>query len=196
MHGRAAACLLAIGVGGCAVRQTVVLVPDPDGRVGEAEVATAGGTQILKRPNDLTRVRGSAPPAAVVSADPAFVASTFREALAVEPARPERFTLYFDTGTTTLEPGSRAAVPAIAAAVARRRAVSVAVSGHTDATGTDAFNDRLALARAERIQALLLEQGVAPGLLSVSSHGKANPAVPTRDGVAERRNRRVEVTVQ
>lgn len=182
---------------GCAGRQLVILVPDPDGRVGHAEVATAGGTQVLTRSGDMTLVSGRrAPPSAVTTADPAFIATTFAEALAVEPAPPERFILYFHTGTTTLCPSSGAVLPAVVEAIGRRAAVSVAVSGHTDATGSDAFNDRLAHARAERIRALLVERGVAPRLLSVSSHGKGNPAVPTRDGVAEPRNRRVEVTVR
>lgn len=140
--------------------------------------------------------RGAAPPSAVTTADPAFIATTFGEALAVEPSPAERFTLYFEMGTTALDPASRPAIAAVAAAVARRGAVSVAISGHTDSTGADPFNDRLSLARAERIRALLLEQGVAPQLMTVTSHGKGNPAVPTADGVAEPRNRRVEVIVR
>jgi outer membrane protein OmpA-like peptidoglycan-associated protein len=174
----------------------VILVPDPDGRVGHAEVTTAGGTQVLTRPGDMTRVSGRAPPSPVTTADPAFVATTFGEALAVEPAPPERVILYFETGTTALCARSVPAVAAVVDAIRRRAAVSVAVSGHTDATGSDVFNDRLAQARAERVRALLVERGVAPALLSVSSHGKGNPAVPTRDGVPEPRNRRVEVTVR
>lgn len=191
-----AACLLALGLAGCAARQTIVLVPDPDGRVGQAEVATAGGKQVLTKPSDMTRVGGRSAPSEVTTAEPSFIASTFGEALAAEPAPPEKFVLYFEMGTTTLDARSQAAIPAIAAAARRRGAISVSISGHTDATGAGAVNDRLALARAERVKALLLEQGLAPGPMSVSSHGKGNPAVPTADGVPEPRNRRVEVVVQ
>jgi outer membrane protein OmpA-like peptidoglycan-associated protein len=195
--GAALPCALLLLAGGCAAPQTVILVPDPDGRIGQAEVATAAGKQVLTRPGDMTRVSGrGAPPSAVTTADPAFIATTFGEALAVEPAAPERFILYFETGTTGLCAASVAAVPAVVEVIRRRAAVSVAISGHTDATGSDAFNDRLAQARAERVRALLVERGVAPALLSVSSHGKGNPAIPTRDGVPEPRNRRVEVTVR
>jgi len=99
-----ATCLVSIGLGGCAARQTVILVPDPDGRVGEAEVATAGGKQRLTRPNDMTRTSGAtASPSAVTTADPGYIAATFAQALAVEPAPPERFILYFEAGTTTLD---------------------------------------------------------------------------------------------
>lgn len=192
-----ALCLPALLAAGCAVRQTVILLPDPDGRLGEAEVTTAGGKRVLTKPGDMTQVRGrSAAPSAVTTAPPAYVASTFAEALAVEPAPPERFVLYFEPGTTSLDAQSRSAIVPIAAASKRRGAISIAISGHTDSTGTDQVNDRLALARAERVKALLLEQGLAGGPMSVSSHGKGNPAVPTPDGVAEPRNRRVEVIVQ
>lgn len=192
-----AACLMPISLGGCAARQTIILVPDPDGRVGEVEVATAGGKQVLTRPGEMTRVSGpTAPPSAVTTADPAYIATTFAEALAVEPAPPEKFILYFEVGTTTLDPKSRSAIVSIAAAVKRRGAISISISGHTDATGSDAINDKLALVRAERVKALLLEEGVSPEVMSVSSHGKGNPAVPTPDGVAEPLNRRVEVIVQ
>jgi OmpA-OmpF porin, OOP family len=193
----AVACLLPICLGGCAVRQTVILVPDPDGRVGEAEVATAGGKQVLTKPSDMTRVsRGTAPPSAVTTADQGYVAATFAETLAVEPAPAEKFVLYFEAGTTTLDPTSLAVIPDITAAARRRGAISISVSGHTDATGADPVNEKLALSRAERVKALLVQQGVAPAPVSVSSHGKGNPAVPTRAGVSEPRNRRVEVVVQ
>jgi hypothetical protein len=181
-----ASCAIPLWLFGCAApRQAIVLMPDPDGKVGQAEVSTPGGSQVLTKAGDMTSVSGpSAAPAAVTTADPAWIQATFGEALAVEPAPAEKFILYFETGTTTL------------AAIQRRGAVSVAISGHTDATGSDQVNDRLALERAEAVKALLVEQGVAAGPLSVSSHGKANPAVPTPEGVPEPRNRRVEVVVQ
>jgi outer membrane protein OmpA-like peptidoglycan-associated protein len=156
-------------------------------------VATGGGKQVLTKPSDMTRVGGRTdPPSAVTTADPSYIAATFREALAAEPVPPEKYVLYFEAGTTTLDARSQPVIPGIAAAARRRAAISIAISGHTDATGADQVNERLALARADRVKALRL----APGPMSVSSHGKGNPAVPTPDGVSEPRNRRVEVVVQ
>jgi outer membrane protein OmpA-like peptidoglycan-associated protein len=43
---------------------------------------------------------------------------------------------------------------------------------------------------------VLLQEGIAPALLEVTSHGEANPLVPTADEVPEPRNRRVEVMVR
>jgi outer membrane protein OmpA-like peptidoglycan-associated protein len=189
--------LMLMFLGGCAARQTVILIAEPDGQVGKVEVATVAGRQLLAKPGDMSQVSGpTASPSPVTTADPAYIANTFGAVLAAEPARPERFTLYFESGTTSLNQESQAAIPAILAAAKQRAAISIAISGHADATGSDQVNDRLAPARAARVKEILVQQGLAPGLLSVSSHGKGNPAVTTAEGVAEPRNRRVEVIVQ
>lgn len=188
--------LILLALGGCA-SQSVVLVPDPDGHVGRVEVSTTGGKQVLSQAGEMTRTRGaSTAPTEVSQLTPAQIQRTFGEALAIEPPPPEAFTLMFETGSTDLSSDSLPHIPAIASAVARRSAVRVSVSGHTDATGSDQLNDALALDRADKVKALLLQQGVPPELISVSSHGKGNPAIVTPDGVAEPRNRRVLVIVR
>lgn len=176
--------------------QAIVLVPDPEGHVGKAEVVTSGGKQRLERAGEMTRTSGgSNPPSMVSTADPAFIASTFAEALAIEPPPAQTFTLMFETGTAVLTESSLKQIPAIVAASERRGAVSVSITGHTDATGSDKVNDALSLDRAMQVKALLQQKGVKPGLISVTSHGKGNPAIPTPDGVPEPRNRRVVVIV-
>ncbi|UCV28131.1 OmpA family protein [Ferribacterium limneticum] len=176
--------------------QTIVLVADPEGHVGKAEVVTSGGKQRLERPGEMTRTSGgSNAPSAVSTADPAFIASTFAEALAIEPPPAQTFTLMFETGTATLTESSLKLIPAVVAASERRGAVSVSITGHTDATGSDKVNDALSLDRAMQVKTLLQQKGVNPRLISVSSHGKGNPAIPTPDGVPEPRNRRVVVIV-
>ena len=121
---------------------------------------------------------------------------TFADALAVTPLPPEKFTLFLETGTTTLVPQSKATLTAIIEAIKRRGALLISVSGHTDTSGSIRLNDRLAHDRAEAIQQQLVRNGVSPDRLLVSSHGKGNPLVPTPDGTPEPRNRRVEVIVR
>jgi len=182
---------------GCATKHTVVLVPDPDGHTGKAEVTTGGGKQVLERPNDVTRVSGSsAPPSPVTTADPGFIASTFADALAIEPMPPEKFILFFETGKTELTQESQKRVATMLEAIKRRGAITIAVSGHTDASGSAQFNEKLAHDRANVVKELLLQNGVEPERVTVSSHGKGNPLIPTPDGVAEPRNRRVEVIIR
>ncbi len=194
---RAAGCIaLSLLLSACG-GQSIVLVVDPDGHVGQAEVITTAGMQRLEKSGDMTQVSGEAkPPSAVRTADPAYIATTFAEALAIEPAPPQMFTLMFESGTHQLTAASLAQLADIVAASQKRPAVSVRISGHTDATGSDKVNDALSLERAMQVRNLLQQKGVPARLMSVTSHGKGNPVVPTPDGVAEPRNRRVVVIVR
>ena len=70
------------------------------------------------------------------------------------------------------------------------------VVGHTDLVGTDALNDALARQRAESVRAELIRRGVAADAVQASGRGSREPAVPTAAGVAEPRNRRVEIVVR
>lgn len=181
---------------GCAPRNSVVLVPDPDGHTGKAEVITDGGRQSLDKANDMTRVYGrSAAPSPVTTADSTFISTTFADVIAAEPPAAEKFILFFESGGTNLMPESKAVIPNILAAIKRRGAISISVSGHTDAVGSLQLNEELAHSRAQAVSDILIQNGVSPDILEVTSHGKGNPLVPTPDGVAEPRNRRVEVII-
>ncbi len=183
-------------IAGCAPKHTVILVPDPDGHVGKASVMTEGGQQQLEKPGDMTRVTTkSEAPSAVKTADSTFISVTFADALVAEPIPPEKFILYFKTGKTELTAESEAVLPNILTSIKKRGAINIAISGHSDTVGSDRINEILSRKRAESIRDLLVQGGVSGDLITVTSHGKGNPLIPTPDGVAEPRNRRVEVTV-
>lgn len=71
----------------------------------------------------------------------------------------------------------------------------VEVVGHTDATGSDAYNTDLSLRRARAVSDHLKSQAVAPGRLIVIGRGEAQP-IATNDHEAGRaQNRRVEIRI-
>lgn len=189
--------LFALFVTGCAPHYTVVLTPDPNGHVGKAEVITAGGKQLLEKSFGMTTVSNrSAAPSSVTIASPEYIAATFSDVLAIEPTPAEKFILYFNTNSTDLTLESRATFAAVLSSIKKRGAISVSISGHTDATGSTKLNDKLSYNRAKKISEMLLLQGVRLDIMTVTSHGKGNQLVPTADGVAEPLNRRVEVIVR
>ncbi len=191
------ATLFSLLISGCAPRHTVVLVPDPDGHVGKAEVTTEGGKQLLEKSFGMTTVSSSSTaPSPVSVATPEYIAATFSDVLAIEPSPSEKFILYFNSSTAELVAESRSTIAAIVASIKKRVAVSVSISGHSDASGSTQLNDKLSYNRAQTVSELLIQQGVSPDILVVTSHGKGNQLVPTADGVAEPRNRRVEVIVR
>lgn len=72
----------------------------------------------------------------------------------------------------------------------------ISVAGHTDRSGSDGYNDALALRRAQAVAQLLTAQGASSEYLEVSSYGEREPKVPTADGERSPQNRRVEITVK
>lgn len=70
------------------------------------------------------------------------------------------------------------------------------VTGHTDRSGSNSYNDALSVRRAQAVAQMLGAQGADSGQLAVSGHGENEPKVPTADGERNPQNRRVEITVQ
>ena len=75
-------------------------------------------------------------------------------------------------------------------------APEVLVVGHADALGTDSLNDELSMQRARIVRAGLIYKGIDSTRVEAVGRGKRELLVPTRDGVAESRNRRVEIQVR
>lgn len=68
------------------------------------------------------------------------------------------------------------------------------VFGHTDLVGSNAYNQRLGLRRAQAVVAYLASQGVSRKRLeAVASYGETRPIIATQD--RERRNRRTVTEV-
>jgi outer membrane protein OmpA-like peptidoglycan-associated protein len=83
---------------------------------------------------------------------------------------------------------------AIVRSTSNTQGVDVALEGHADWIGREAYNEQLGLARAETVKRYLTEQlGIPVERISVVSYGESDPVAPntTREGRA--RNRRVVI---
>jgi len=67
------------------------------------------------------------------------------------------------------------------------------VTGHTDNTGTVAYNQRLSVLRAEAVANELVRRGVPRNEIGVSGVGFSQPLVQTAANTREPQNRRVEI---
>jgi outer membrane protein OmpA-like peptidoglycan-associated protein len=72
---------------------------------------------------------------------------------------------------------------------------AVTVLGHTDAVGTDAYNDNLSARRAANVIRELVRRGVRSDQLSEVAIGKRQPIAPNDTETGRARNRRVEFLV-
>lgn len=184
-------------MGGCAAKNTFVLLPDPDGRVGEITVSTQEGSQVVTRADHAVTVSSAEePPQKPRKMDPGIIQEKFGSVLKAEPEPPVTFSLYFISGTDQLTAKSQERIPDILSTISKRKSKDISVTGHTDRVGAEDLNYRLSRNRANTIRDLLINEGVPSDTLFTEAHGENNPLVPTEDEIPEPRNRRVDVTIR
>jgi outer membrane protein OmpA-like peptidoglycan-associated protein len=175
--------------------ELVVVVPSADGHVGMVVVERKGERVVLNQAYAASRiVDGGAPQAQQLSLDQ--VSAGFAGTLAALPDRPKSFLVYFEEGKDELTEESRVEFDKILSELRGRGAPDVVVIGHTDRLAADDYNDRLSLQRAQRVREELGKLGIPPDRIQAAGRGEREPLVPTADGIAEPRNRRVEINVR
>ena len=174
----------------------VVLLPDADGKVGRVRVVNEFGSAELSSERQAVNATADRRPGAVTTMSEADVNRVFGSAIAALPQPPRYFTLYFQFESDRLTEQSRALVPQILKTVAERSMPEVTVVGHTDTMGSPQANIQLGLKRAGMVRNILVEAGLDPALIEVTSHGEADLLMRTADRTAEPHNRRVEISVR
>ncbi len=112
------------------------------------------------------------------------------------PAESTSTVLYFPFDSDRLGDSAEAALSQLVTYVKSAGNVTVSVNGHADRVGTEQYNLDLSQRRARFVVAALKKAGIAPEMLKYFAFGESDPAVPTDDGVAEPRNRRVEIFIE
>jgi outer membrane protein OmpA-like peptidoglycan-associated protein len=74
--------------------------------------------------------------------------------------------------------------------------ITVVIEGHTDNRGSDEYNQKLGMQRAETIMNELAAQGIDRSRMSTASVGESNPLIGTDTAWARAVNRRVEFQVK
>jgi OOP family OmpA-OmpF porin len=193
-------CLL-LCLGGCAAPPAtgtrVILLPQPDGSSSAVIVTGKAGEQRLSHPYQQATAsdREKAPPA-VADLDRRQVAAKFKPLFDTAPPRPQRYTLYFQTGSADLVPESQALLSALIDEALKRSGAELVIIGHTDTVGSPELNDTLSLKRAQLVVGMLRNRGFPPARIEAVGRGERELAVPTRDELPEPRNRRVEVLLR
>jgi peptidoglycan-associated lipoprotein len=175
----------------------VVLLPDPEtGVTGRARVSNEFGTTPLNAPRAMTRATADGPPGPVTTISEAEVERMFGAALAALPPAPQHFTLNFRFESDTLTSESARLIPEILSVVKTLAVPEVVVIGHTDTMGDSTANLALGLRRANTVRDILVNAGLGPSMVEVTTHGEADLLVRTPDNTPEPRNRRVDITVR
>ena len=102
----------------------------------------------------------------------------------------------FDYNKATLRPEAFPILNSAAEILLTHPDVSVDIVGHTDQVGSDKYNDKLSLQRAESVKKYLIAKGVDAGRLNSVGKGKRDLLFNEKDATSRLYNRRIEFKVK
>jgi outer membrane protein OmpA-like peptidoglycan-associated protein len=105
------------------------------------------------------------------------------------------YTVYFDWDSWTLSAQALTTLQSAIDAARGGRQTTITIVGHTDTSGSSAYNQGLSLRRANVVKDVLVQMGARPEAIQASGVGESDLAVQTGDGVREPKNRRSVVTL-
>lgn len=119
--------------------------------------------------------------------------------LVKNPAGGDTLILYFGFDETGLAPRTERQLNIVASLLKLDANKKLTLSGHTDALGSDNYNDILSGKRARAVEKYLLSVGVSPVQIVTLAEGEAKPRLPNSTDSGEdnptgrRANRRTEI---
>jgi outer membrane protein OmpA-like peptidoglycan-associated protein len=111
------------------------------------------------------------------------------------PPAARNYLVFFNFNKSDLTADARGIIKTAAGAAVHENSTKLTVTGHTDTVGSDAYNMRLSMRRAQAVQAELVHDGVPQNEIAIFAKGKRDLLVPTADGVREPQNRRVQIVL-
>ena len=112
----------------------------------------------------------------------------------VQPAAPAPLTVYFDAGSSTIRNEDRIVLDKASRAYNEGKPIVMILTGSADRTGQAENNLELSHRRAGAVLKGLLNRGIPADRFQVLDKGETDLPVPTDRGVAEPKNRRVDIT--
>jgi outer membrane protein OmpA-like peptidoglycan-associated protein len=99
----------------------------------------------------------------------------------------------FDTNEDTLKPGADEIVSRLSQFLQKHPEVKVRIEGHTDSTGSDAYNESLSQRRADAVAMALERRGIPQSQIQAVGRGKSAPVAGNDTSAGRQQNRRVEI---
>jgi OOP family OmpA-OmpF porin len=112
------------------------------------------------------------------------------------PPETKQFIVFFGYNKCNITAEADRVISEAASTAKSTGSASLAIVGHTDTSGSAAYNQRLSDCRANAVKNNLVDKGIEPNQISASGKGEAELMVQTADGVKEPQNRRATIDVQ
>ena len=113
----------------------------------------------------------------------------------VEAPKPKQFIIFFGFNKCNITAEADAVLSEAASSAKSGGGASVRIVGHTDTSGSNAYNQKLSECRANATKSNLVGKGVSDGAISTSGKGETELMVQTGDRVKEPQNRRATINL-
>jgi len=101
----------------------------------------------------------------------------------------------FATDSARVNPGLMPEIERIARVMRDYPQTLIRVEGHTDSTGSEAYNMQLGRRRADAVRNLLIQNGVGAQRMDAVSYGEGQPIANNNTPEGRQLNRRVEIKI-
>ncbi|CAL62705.1 Putative outer membrane protein OmpA [Herminiimonas arsenicoxydans] len=179
--------------------QTDIQAPTPN-----SAYAQAGNGTIVRSGTGLCWHTGYWTPAdSVAGCDGALVAAAAPAPAAAPAAAPvptsEKVTFaadaFFDFDKAVLKPDGKAKLDDLASKLKDLNLEVIIAVGHTDSIGSDAYNQKLSIRRAEAVKGYLVGKGIDAKRVYTEGKGEKQPVATNKTAAGRAQNRRVEIEV-
>ncbi len=103
--------------------------------------------------------------------------------------------ILFDVDQSDLKASTKKSLTEFAGTLNKYEDTNVLIEGHADATGADAYNQKLSKRRADAVANYLESQGVRSKRVDEKGYGEAQPIAENDTEAGRAKNRRVEIAV-
>ena len=102
---------------------------------------------------------------------------------------------FFDFDKSVLKADGKAKLDDLAGKVKAINLEVIIAVGHTDSTGSDAYNQKLSVKRADAVKAYLTTKGIEKNRVYTEGKGEKQPVADNKTDAGRSKNRRVEIEV-